>query len=59
MVDAMDNREYDIVYDYYADEDAQVALLLSVFSLIVGGLAWLRESYIKFIWICFAAVSVD
>ena len=37
--------EYYDVYDYYgeAQADVQLALLLSVFSLITGALAWLRK----------------
>ena len=36
-------EEYYDVYDYYGEGDAQLALLLSVFSVIMGALAWLRK----------------
>ena len=37
--------EYYDVYDYYGEADAQLALVLvlSVFSVIMGALAWLRK----------------
>ena len=35
--------EYYDVYDYYGEGDAQLALVLSVFSVIMGALAWLRK----------------
>ena len=35
--------EYYDVYDYYGESDAQLALVLSVFSVIMGALAWLRK----------------
>ena len=40
----MEGAVYDVVYDYYDSEDeAQLAVALSIFSLIMGGLAWLRK----------------
>ena len=35
--------EYYDVYVYYGESDAQLALVLSVFSVIMGALAWLRK----------------
>ena len=35
--------EYYDVYDYYGEGDPQLALVLSVFSVIMGALAWLRK----------------
>ena len=35
--------EYYDVYDYYGEGDAQLALALSAFSVIIGALAWLRK----------------
>ena len=39
----MSGSVQDVVYDYYVDDDPQVAVALSIFSLIMAGLAWLRE----------------
>ena len=48
----MNDRVYDVIYDYYGDDDAQIALVLSVFSLVMASLAWLRKVksslYIKY-----------
>ena len=41
--------EYYDVYDYYGEGDAQLALVLSVFSVIIGALAWLRKVKSSFI----------
>jgi len=32
---------YDVLYDYYGEGDAELALVLSVFSVIIGALTWL------------------
>lgn len=40
----MEGVVYDVFYDYYdysSADDAQLAVALSIFSLIMGGLAWL------------------
>lgn len=42
----MEGVVYDVLYDYYdysSADDAQLAVALSIFSLIMGGLAWLRK----------------
>ena len=39
----MSGSVQDVVYDYYVDDDPQVAVALSIFSLIMAGLAWLRR----------------
>ena len=50
--------EYYDVYDYYGDGDAQLALLLSVFSVIIGALTWLREVQSSLYLFIFAVVDV-
>ena len=48
-------EHYD-VYDYYGEGDAQLALLLSVFSVLIGALTWLRKVQSSFYLIIFAVV---
>ena len=40
---------YDVLYDYYGEGDAELALVLSVFSVIIGALTWLRKVQSSFL----------